>query len=283
MRISIITPCRNAETFLAETIQSVVGQRGDFEIEYTIVDGGSTDRTVEVVERHARDLESGRIETYCRGVSLDCLSEKDEGMYDALAKGLRRAGGEIVAYINSDDFYLPNAFSTVTDIFSRYADVEWLTGMPVCYNEKGQITDTFLPLGYDGDLIRKGVFGRMVPHIQQESTFWRAGLMRQLDFEELRRHRYAGDFYLWSRFSRSADLHVVQSCLAGYRTRSGQLTGRMDLYEEEFRRIAVPGTVIDAVRGKLLRKLNDVLSNKYKRKIGKRMIQFRNGEWVKHP
>jgi hypothetical protein len=123
----------------------------------------------------------------------------------------------------------------------------------------------------------------MVPHIQQESTFWRAGLMRHLDLDELKSHRYAGDFYLWSRFSRRADLYVVQSCLAGYRTRSGQLTSRMDLYEEEFRRIAAPGTVVDAVRGKLLRKLNDVLSNKYKRKIGKRMIQFRNGEWVKRP
>lgn len=280
MRISIITPCYNAEAFLAETILSVVVQRGDFEIEYTIVDGGSTDRTKEVIERHARDLESGRIETYCRGVSLNCLSEKDEGMYDALAKGLRLARGEIVAYINSDDFYLPNAFSTATDIFSRYADVEWLTGMPVCYNEKGQITDTFLPLGYDRDLIRKGVFGGLLPHIQQESTFWRASLLRYIDLDVLRGYRYAGDFFLWDSFSRHTELYVVYSCLAGYRTRSGQLTGRMDKYEEEFYRIAEPRSIVDTLRARLLKKLSEVLSNRYKRKLSRRLIYFKDGEWV---
>jgi len=281
MKISILTPCYNAETHLEETIRSILGQKGDFEIEYTIVDGESTDRTTEVIEKYIRGMESGHVEPYCRGVSLNYLSEKDEGMYDALVKGFRLASGEIIAWINSDDFYLPNAFSTVVDVFRQFHEVEWLTGMPVHYNEKGQITDTVLPLGYERDLIRKGIFGTILPYIQQESTFWRAGLLRHIDFDVLKGHRYAGDFYLWDSFSRHTELYVVHSCLAGWRRRRGQLTSRMDKYNGEFHRIAEPRSVIDTLRGWLLKKMNNQLPNKYKRKYGRRLICFRDGEWVR--
>lgn len=280
MKISVVTPCRNAERYLEETALSVLSQRGEFEIDYVIVDGDSTDGTRDAIGRLAADVRSGRIGMFCRNVAVRHLSEPDAGMYDALAKGFGLAGGEVVAYINADDFYLPNAFSTVAEVFERYPEVAWLTGMPVSYNEKGQITDTFLPAGYDGRLIRAGIFGGVLPHIQQESTFFRSGLLRHVDFDVLKRHRYAGDYYLWHSFSRHADLYVVQSCLAGYRTRPGQLTGRMDLYEGEFSRICGPRTLSDVLRGRLLKAARGVLSAKYNRKIGRRIIHFRNGEWV---
>ena len=281
MKISIITPCHNAEMYLSETIRSVVSQKGDFEIEYVIVDGGSVDGTGTIARKYVQGMESGTLELHCRKVTIKYLSERDEGMYDALSKGLKIITGDIVAYINSDDFYLPGAFSAVVDVFSRFPDVDWLTGMPVCYNEKGQITDTFLPLGYGRDMIRKGVFGGVLPHIQQESTFWRAGLLRYIDLDVLRGYRYAGDFFLWNSFSWHAELHVVYSCLAGYRTRSGQLTSRMDKYEEEFYRIAEPRSIVDTLRARVLKKMNEVLSNRYKRKLSRRLIYFKDGEWVR--
>lgn len=281
MKISIITPCRNAEKYLSETIRSVVSQKGDFEIEYVIVDGGSEDGTGAIARKYIEGVASGILEIHCRKVTVEYLSERDEGMYDALSKGLKIITGDIVAYINSDDFYLPGAFSTVVDVFSRFPNVDWLTGMPVCYNEKGQITDTFLPLGYERDLIRKGVFGGFLPHIQQESTFWRAGLLRGIDLDVLRGYRYAGDFFLWDSFSRHTELYVVYSCLAGYRTRIGQLTSQLDKYEEEFYRIAEPRSIVDTLRAKLLKRMNEVLSNRYKRKWSRRLIYFKDGEWIR--
>ena len=106
MKLSIITPCYNSENFIEETIESVLSQRGDFEIEYIIVDGGSTDRTLSIVRKYNDWIESGSFPIKCSKANITYISERDKGMYDALAKGFKLVTGDIIAYINSDDFYL---------------------------------------------------------------------------------------------------------------------------------------------------------------------------------
>ncbi|HYA42165.1 MAG TPA: glycosyltransferase [Syntrophobacteraceae bacterium] len=281
MRISILTACLNAEQYIEQTLMSVLGQRGDFEIEYIVIDGGSGDRTVEIVTDLFSVYESGGATSPCRKIITRFFSEKDEGLYDALSKGFARLTGDVTAYINADDFYLPGAFSTVASIFDRYPEVKWLTGMPVCYNAEGQITDTFLPIGYPGRLIRKGVFGRMLPHIQQESTFWRSELLRRVNMDAFNKFRLAGDFFLWRSFSQQTVLYVAHSCLAGYRTRPGQLTEQMRAYEREFDQIAENSSWLDTLEGKILKAANDLLPNKYKRKLNRRLILFKDGSWRK--
>src|SRR6185369_149477 len=135
MKISIITPCRNAERFIAETIESVITQRGDFDLEYVIIDGASSDRTLQIATGYRERLESGTFPLACRSVSMEVLSEPDSGMYDALAKGLSRISGEVVAYLNADDIYFPNALSTVSAIFREHDEVCWVTGMCTVLNE----------------------------------------------------------------------------------------------------------------------------------------------------
>lgn len=102
MLVSIITVCFNSEKYLDQTIRSVLGQTYA-PIEYLLIDGQSTDRTLDIIETHARQ-HPGRIRY---------VSEPDTGIYNAMNKGLRLAQGELVGIINSDDWYEPTAVETV--------------------------------------------------------------------------------------------------------------------------------------------------------------------------
>src|SRR5947207_8417687 len=100
MKISIVTPSFNQCDFLRQTLDSILNQRGDFQIESIVMDGGSTDGTVELL----KSIDDPR---------LIWRSEKDRGQAEALSKGLAIATGEIVGWINSDDLYVDGAFAAV--------------------------------------------------------------------------------------------------------------------------------------------------------------------------
>lgn len=106
MKVTIITPCLNSEKTITQTIESVLKQTYQ-DIEYIIVDGKSTDRTVEIIKKYI-PLFSGR---------LNYISEKDQGIYDAMNKGLLQASGEIIGIINSDDWYETDAVEKVVQCF----------------------------------------------------------------------------------------------------------------------------------------------------------------------
>jgi glycosyltransferase involved in cell wall biosynthesis len=244
LRVSVVTPCRNAAATIERTAASVLAQTavrsGRVELEYVVVDGASTDGTAE----RARRL--------CGGAA-EIVSEPDRGMYDALAKGLRRATGDVVAYLNAGDAYHPAAFEVVADLFSR-PDVSWLTGMRVLCNEREEVVGAWLPPPYLGSFLRKGLYdGRLVPFVQQESTFWRRALHAELDLEELATYRLAGDAWLWSRFARAADLCVVESFLGAFSVQPGQLSERIEEYRREMARFALPASPAERLRAALLR------------------------------
>jgi len=281
MKISVVTPCYNAEKYIEETIISVLGQQGDFEIEYIIMDGGSTDNTLSIVRNYKDLTESGSLPIRCNKVTFMYISEKDEGMYDALAKGFRLVTGDVVAYVNSDDFYLPNAFSTVTEIFGGHPDVQWLTGMITGYNERGQIIDCLLPFRFDRAFIQKGICGTILPFIQQESTFWKRKLADNLDLDLLKKHKFAGDFYMWYTFSKNSDLYIIYSCLGGFRSRPEQLSKQRSKYLKEFLIIAEKKSFIDVMVAYLFKAVTYFVPNIIKRALGKNMIYFDGSQWVR--
>src|SRR5262245_28325569 len=101
-KLTIVTPSYNQGSFVRETIESVLAQEGPFEIEYFIVDGGSTDDSVRIIDECARRVSAGTWPVKCAGVTLDWVSRPDSGQAHAINEGLRRATGEVVGWINSD-------------------------------------------------------------------------------------------------------------------------------------------------------------------------------------
>jgi len=232
----IVTPCLNAERLVGETMKSVLEQSalesGRVRLEYWIVDGGSTDRTVEIARSHRSD-------------AVHVISEPDRGMYDALVKGLRGASAGVSAYLNAGDLYSRQAFDAVLDVFDSRR-VKWLTGMEVAYNEKSQVIHVALPYRYRARLFQCGAYGTILPFLQQESTFWDSSLNARIDFERLGRFRYAGDYYLWHTFSSFEPLVIAQAHLGGFRVHPGQMSRvHMDLYLEEMLSICRRATPLD--------------------------------------
>jgi len=237
MKISIVTCCKNAEKLIAETIESVINQVGEFEIDYVIIDGASTDRTFQIIEDYANRVNNGHVKLGCGELKIRYLTEKDRGLYDGLLKGFNLANGEIIAYLNAGDFYLPNALSTVIDIFKSFPDVKWLTGFNVAYNEKGQIISVFKPYKYVRKWILSGVYGYFLPFIQQESTFWRRELLSFPEIVKIKNYKLAGDYFLWYNFAKKEKLYVAYSAFGGFRIHHGQLSEKIYDYIREMKLI----------------------------------------------
>lgn len=226
-KFSVVTPCFNARRFLPETIASVLQQSalqdGRSELQYIIVDGGSTDGTQE----YLASLNDPRI---------SWMSEKDHGMYDAVAKGFARADGDVMAYINAGDIYFPWAFDVVADAFDDKR-IDWLTGLSTLRNERGQVFQVERARRYWSHLIFRGAYGPHLPYIQQESTFWRAKLWSSVDVERFRKLRLAGDYFIWLCMARRARLQAINCPLAAFSIQPGQLSEAKDRYFDEMRQI----------------------------------------------
>ena len=234
--ISIITPCRNAEKYIQETILSVINQdairSGRAKLQYIICDGKSTDKTLEVIDQFKFDC-------------INFISEEDSGMYDALSKGLFRASGDIISYINAGDVYHPHAFDVVLDIFEQYP-INWLTGYTTRASEKGYVIPSLLPYKYRRRFFKCGMYnGVLLPFVQQESTFWSSSLHHHLDLDRLSEFKLCGDFYIWHEFSKFDSLHIVDAYLSSFRVHRGQLSEQTDKYLQEIRRTCVQPNLVD--------------------------------------
>ena len=127
--ISAVTPSLNQGEFIEDAIRSVISQEGDFYIDYIIMDGGSTDNSVEIIKGYEQLLKSGKWPVKCMGIEYTWVSEKDRGQADAINRGFLRAIGEIGVWLNSDDyFYDTNVFSHVVSAFSKDETLDLLIG-----------------------------------------------------------------------------------------------------------------------------------------------------------
>jgi glycosyltransferase involved in cell wall biosynthesis len=238
VKFSIVTPSSNSARFLRETIDSVISQRGDFSIEYTVVDNGSTDGTAAILEEYERTASAGS-PVHCRGVSFRWLSEKDDGMYDAVNKGFRLATGDVYAWINADDIYLPGAFDGVARTLKQYPRIRWIKGITSYIDETSSVIEWGRCNLYDRRWIASGIYGREAYFIQQDSVFWTPDLWREAGGVDAR-YRRAGDYDLWIRFSRLAPLHSLNRLVSCFRRSEGQLSGDFRAYIAECDRIVPP-------------------------------------------
>ena len=227
--ITVVTVCKNAEKYIEETLLSVINQNNKdekFNLEYIIYDGNSEDSTNNIIQKYAKI--HPEIKHYI---------EDDEGLYDGLVKGFSKATGEIVSYINAGDFYYKNAFSSVVNFFGNNKNINWITGAKVIYNENSEIVKYLVPFKYRRNLIFKGAYGKNLPFIQQESTFWKKKLFELVDLNYLKTLKKSGDMYLWHCFSKEYDLYTVDSYFSGFKFHENQLTfketGNTDPYLKE--------------------------------------------------
>ena len=188
--VSIITPSYNQARYLEATIQSVLAQ--DYaRIEYIVVDGGSTDGSVELIKKYESRL-------------AYWVSEEDNGQADAINKGLARAGGEILAWLNSDDYYLPNTISAAVKFFEENPDVAMLYGDMLAVDEHGQTINLlkYRQLSLE-DLLCFQIIG-------QPAVFFRRAAYEKTGGLDPTFH-YLLDHHLWIRLAQHGKiLHVPQ-------------------------------------------------------------------------
>ena len=238
-RISIVTPVFNCAKYIEETIQSVLAQ--DYQnIEYIIIDGGSTDGTCEVIEKYSKQINF-------------FVSEKDQGMYDALDKGFKMAEGKYLSWLNADDLYFNNCISRTIELMEKN-NYQWINGISATLLEK---EIKLRPLYHYPSIIIKNRL--MTPclwgYIPQESTIFTkelyiksGGINREL--------KYAGDFDLWNKFSKNSELISINIPIGIFRKRDNQISQNQKIYLREVNKINcfIPF-------GKLLRFIYSVIIN----------------------
>ncbi len=194
--VSVVTPSYNQAAYLEATLRSVLEQ--DYPaIEYLVVDGGSRDGSQEIIQRYAQRL-------------AWWVSEKDSGQAEAINKGFARASGEFVAWLNSDDLYLPGAVSAAVQAFAQNPAAGMVFGDVVSIDAAGQAINVMRCGDYGlDDLLQYKI-------ISQPAVFMRRAVLEQAGYLDLQRH-YMLDHHLWLRIAQLAPLRHVPANWAAAR------------------------------------------------------------------
>src|SRR6185369_3117148 len=215
--ISIVTPSYNQGEFLAETIESVISQAGDFVVDYIVVDGGSADNSVDIIRRYDSLLQRGEWPIRCRKIVFRWMSETDRGQTDALMKGFRMATGDIFAWLNSDDTYLPGALQTAAGFCSEHPEVGLMYG-DACYcNQSGITIARYRTDDFDLDRLASTNI------ICQPSAFLRRDAFDAVDGLD-KSLQFAMDYDLWIRIGRRFPCRHIPRLLATYRLHDSSKT-----------------------------------------------------------
>jgi len=198
LRISVITPSFNQGNYIEQTIRSVIYQKYP-DIEHFVIDGGSSDATLDILKRYPQ---------------LNWVSETDRGQADALNKGFRKATGDIIAWINSDDWYEPGAFRAVADFFTANPEKNIVMGDCNLVDRNGAIFDKVINHERGFDELKQHWISRSIP--TQPAIFFRKNLLDQFGMLDESLH-FAMDYDLWMRFAQKNRLYHLEQTVANYR------------------------------------------------------------------
>ena len=246
-RISIVTPSYNQGQFIEETIRSVLLQ-GYPNLEYIIIDGGSSDNTIEIIKKYEEHFSSW-------------VSESDKGPTDAINKGWQRASGEIIAYLNSDDAYLPGALAAVAEAFQQYPEAKAICGNELKINSEGLvITESKIK-----NIDRLSLLN--LNFIPQPATFLKKSTLTLTGGIDLK-IKYTFDFELWLRVTRLGEIKCISHRLAVTRWHNDTITlTRRSEIGRELVRIITKEMLVDSSaftpneRQKILVKVNLLAMN----------------------
>jgi len=261
-KISIVTPSFNQVKYLEKTILSILDQNYP-NLEYLIIDGGSTDGSVDIIKKYKDKL------TYW-------VSEPDNGLYHALQKGFDKTTGEIMGWLNSDDMLHRNSLFTLAEIFAL-KDVRWVQGIPSHYDEYCRCITISPFRKWSKFNFWQGEY----QWIQQESTYWHRDLWKKSGGYISQDYKYAGDMELWNRFFKCEKLYSLEALIGGYRVRSSnQLALEFSAdYLEEADNI-LKKNVFDDLTKKILSKVSKIKQkttskNKLRRILNKTLFSIK--------
>jgi glycosyltransferase involved in cell wall biosynthesis len=222
MKISIITTNFNTDKYLEQTIKSILSQKGDFDLEYIITDGGSKDNSLEIIKKYDKEIRDGK---WGDRVTFRYLSEKDSGQSDGINKGLKMATGDIIAFLNADDLYTEGALAKVVTYFKDNPDCLWLTGYCRIIDENNKEIRKYITKYKNIGLERLTLDSLLIEDtISQPATFWRKSLMDEIGYLDESLH-YAMDYDYWVRMEKVSHMHLIKEYLAEFRFTSDTKTG----------------------------------------------------------
>jgi len=219
-KISIVTPSYNQAQFLEKTILSVLNQNYP-NLEYIIIDGGSTDGSLEVIKKYEKHL------TYW-------VSEKDKGQADAINKGFQKSSGEILAWLNADDLYLPNTLLKIKEAFQKHRETQFIYGHSALVDKKDNIIRICytVPQTYHSYIYDRG------GNIFQGTVFWKKDIFYKHGGIDSKLY-FAMEYKLFDNFFKHERGIFLNDILAAYRIHKEAKSSTVDkeLVEKEFNNI----------------------------------------------
>ena len=182
IRVSIVTVCFNSEKTIEQTFKSLLFQT-DLEFEYVVVDGASKDSTLEIIRKYKPLFEE-------KGIIFRYVSEKDNGIYDAMNKGIRLASGDVVGLLNSDDYYLSDTIHKLKEIITKYPKMDVIHGC-VINKHNDEIISV---IGNNSDILSRGMIQHPACFVKK-NTYEKYGLYNT-------KYRYAADYDFMIRLKR---------------------------------------------------------------------------------
>lgn len=213
LKISIITVSFNQGEFIRSNIESVLNQNYN-NYEHIIIDGGSTDNTVSILKEYPH---------------LNWISEKDKGQSDGLNKGFKKATGDIIAWINSDDMLAPNALSTINKFFQQNPDKYVLTGNQVLIDRNGEKIKTIPAEAFTYNRL----LNTRYCSVMQNSTFFKREVLLNVGYLDEAFH-YTMDLELFIRIASKYKSYVINKDLAYFRLweESKTCSSKFKFYQE---------------------------------------------------
>ena len=244
----VVTPTLNADRFLEGTLRSIWAQPSErILVDHVIVDGGSTDRTVEIAERYP---------------SRVVVATDDTGMYDAINRGLNMVRGEIIGYLNADYELSPGALDVVAGAFLDHPEAQWLMGRRDYIDAEGTPFATMQPVGFT---LREylGLGWSCVP---QETVWMRRSFWERVGPYDVT-FRNTGDYDMFARARRAARPLILHDTIGRFRLHDAQLSRRPEVMQRESQRVREKNGSIDVLGWVLGRFLSARLN-------------FRNPRWL---
>jgi len=207
MKFSVITTCLNAEKSIKATIESVLSQKGDFDLEYIITDAGSTDKTVEIIKSY--------------GDKIKYILAEKSNQSEGFNIGIANSTGDILSFINADDTYLENALANIAESAKSNPNSKWFIGRYRIVDESNKEVSKYIS-DYKASLAKLYSYSSLlienfVPH---PSTFIRKELFEKYGYYDLEQ-KYAMDYDLWLRIGKENKPQFVDEYIATFKREKG--------------------------------------------------------------